>query len=192
PFVNKRLCHSFRLTQVAAPRGGNAAEILPSSTALETARGVLPAELRYILYEISHDLILVVDDDAAMRDTIVDVLERPLRRSCCTGRTRGARPPPEGSSITPAPSFTARLVASSTGDFHRRLDFVAPAPGRAPEVASGEDLPPGPSDGCFSIARDDVAVRENHALEVPSEDALHAVPHLRLVAPGKPVLGCRA
>ena len=59
-------------------------------------------------------------------------------------------------------------------------------------VASAEDLAPCLDDDLSGIARDDVAVREDHTLEVPCEDALHALANSGLVAPGEPVLGCRA
>lgn len=48
------------------------------------------------------------------------------------------------------------------------------------------------SDDPLGIAGDEVAVGEDHALEVPLEDTQHALAHERLVAPTKPVLGRRA
>src|SRR5665811_2178690 len=59
-------------------------------------------------------------------------------------------------------------------------------------VASAEDLLPCLSDDLPGVAREDVAVREDHTLEVPCQDARHAPAHSRLVAPGEPVLGGRA
>src|SRR6185369_2297868 len=58
--------------------------------------------------------------------------------------------------------------------------------------ASAEDRSPCLSNDLLGVACDDVAVREDHAFEVPREDALHTLAYSRLVTPGKPVLGCRA
>ena len=133
-------------------------------------------------------VVHVVDDDDSVRRSVGFMLKTSGYRVCSyasgTEILKDAKCLEPGCvllDIRNAPGVVTRAAQRRETSSSTASPFVAP-----------QDLPPRTTNYLFGIVRDEVAVGEHDALEVPREDALHARAHLILVTPAEAVLGRRA